>query len=205
MPAPATLAAPTGSAGPLVTAGHVARRTLRRFMRTPQLLGMATVQGILFLLMFRYVFGGAIDAGAVSYVDYLVPGFVVATLLFSSAAAGVAEDVAEGLFDRLRSLPIAHLGVLTGRVLADTALVAWTVLATVAVGFLVGFEIHGGAGDALLALALVVVYGFALTWLFVALGSSRAARRPPRACRSSSSRSRSCPAPTSPSTRCPTA
>ncbi len=162
--------APAGTAGLGVTAAQVAGRTLRKFGRTPQLLVVSTLQGVLFLLMFRYVFGGAIQAGGVRYVDYLVPGFVVASLLFTSTASGVAEDAAEGLFDRLRSLPVPHAGVLAGRVLADTALVAWMVLSTAAVGFLVGFRIHGGALDAVAALGLLVVYGFAVTWMFVALG-----------------------------------
>jgi ABC transporter DrrB family efflux protein len=162
--------APTATASPLTAASQVAGRTLRRFARTPQLLVVATVQGVLFLLMFRYVFGGAIDAGGARYVDYLVPGYVVAALLFATTASGVAEDVAEGLHDRLRSLPISQVGVLAGRVAADTALVAWTVVTTVAVGVLVGFRFHGGVAEALAASGLVLAYGFAFTWLFVALG-----------------------------------
>ncbi len=165
-----SLTPPTGTAGAVTTAGQVAARTLRRFVRTPQLLVVATVQGVLFLLMFRYVFGGAIDTGGERYVDFLVPGFVVASLLFASTAAGVAEDAAEGLFDRLRSLPVPQVAVLAGRVLADTALVGWTVLTTVAVGVLVGFRVDGGVADALAALGLVAVYGFAFTWVFVAVG-----------------------------------
>ncbi len=164
------LTAPAGTAGPLVTAAVVARRTLWRFARTPQILVVATVQGVLFLLMFRYVFGGAIDTGGERYVDYLVPGFVVASLLFSSTASGVAEDAAEGLFDRLRSLPVSQVSVLAGRVLADTVLVGWTVVTTGAVGVLVGLRIDGGVPDALAALGLLLVFGFALTWAFVALG-----------------------------------
>jgi ABC transporter DrrB family efflux protein len=166
----AALTPPAGTAGAVTTAGQVAARTLRRFVRTPQLLVVATVQGVLFLLMFRYVFGGAIDTGGERYVDFLVPGFVVASLLFASTAAGVAEDAAEGLFDRLRSLPVPQVAVLAGRVLADTALVGWTVLTTVAVGVLVGFRVDGGVADALAALGLVAVYGFAFTWVFVAVG-----------------------------------
>ena len=166
----ATLTAPSGTAGPLVTTGQVAGRTLRKFARTPQLLVVATVQGVLFLLMFRYVFGGAIDAGGVAYVDYMVPGFVVASLLFASTASGVAEDAAEGLFDRLRSLPIPQVSVLVGRVLADTALVVWTIVTTVAAGVLVGFRVDGSVLDAVAAFGLVVVYGFAFTWVFVVMG-----------------------------------
>jgi len=181
---PTSIAPPAGrAAGTFVTAGQVAARTLRKFARTPQLLVVATVQGVLFLLMFRYVFGGAIQAGGVAYVDFLVPGFVVASLLFSSTASGVAEDAAEGLFDRLRSLPIRDGSVLAGRVLAETALVAWAIATTVAVGFLVGFRIDGGASDALAALALLLLYGFAFTWVSSRSDWSPEALRPRRACR----------------------
>jgi ABC-type multidrug transport system permease subunit len=87
----------------------VAKRTFMAFARTPQLLVVATIQGAMFLLIFRYVFGGAIgETNGVSYVDFMVPGFVVGGVLFSgmAAAAGVAEDVQHGVVDRLRSLPI---------------------------------------------------------------------------------------------------
>lgn len=98
----------------------VARRTVRKFVRTPQLIGLATVQSAIFLVIFRYIFGGAINAGGLPYVDFLVPGFVTTGILFAGmgAAAGVAEDVEQGLFDRLRSLPIPRAAVLAGRGLA---------------------------------------------------------------------------------------
>ena len=101
----------------------VAKRSLIHFMRTPQLLVVATVQGAMFLLIFRYVFGGAISGPpGVSYVDFLVPGYVVTGVLFSGmgAAAGVAEDLQQGVVDRLRSLPIPRLAVAGGRALAET-------------------------------------------------------------------------------------
>jgi ABC-2 type transport system permease protein len=164
------LTTPPQTASVSTTVLEVAARTIRRFARTPQVLAVATVQGILFLLIFRYVFGGAIDAGNVGYVNFLVPGFLVAALLFQNTAVGVAEDAAEGLFDRLRSLPVQQLGVLAGRSLADTALLVWTIVTTAAVGFLVGFRVEGGPIDALAALGLLIVFGFALTWVFIALG-----------------------------------
>ena len=98
---------------------------------------------MLFLLIFRYVFGGAVaHTGSLAYVDFLVPGFVVTGVLFQgmSAASGVADDKEGGLFDRLRSLPIRLLSIITGRVGADSALVAWGVLVMTAVGFAVGFR-----------------------------------------------------------------
>src|SRR5262249_29363702 len=168
----AVLIAPTTSAGPAVTARSLARRTIRKFLRTPQLIVIGTIQGVMFLLIFRYVFGGAIGAGGLDYVEFLVPGFVVTGVLFSGtgAAAGVAEDMEQGFFDRLRSLPIPRTSVLLGRSLADTALVAWGAAITTAIGFAVGFRLSTAWASALAAFALVVVYGFAFTWLFIPLG-----------------------------------
>ncbi|HEU4398843.1 MAG TPA: ABC transporter permease [Actinomycetota bacterium] len=119
----------------------VAQRTVRKFVRTPQLLALATVQSAIFLVIFRYIFGGAINAGGLPYVDFLVPGFVTAAVLYSGmgAAAGVAEDLEQGLFDRLRSLPIPRASVMAGRCLADTALVTWSLVVGTTLGFAVGY------------------------------------------------------------------
>jgi ABC transporter DrrB family efflux protein len=168
-------APPVDNAGAsfLVASRQVAARTLKKFVRTPALLVAGTAQGVLFLLIFRYVFGGAVShTGSVTYVNFLVPGFVVTGVLFQgmSAASGVADDLDAGLFDRLRSLPIRLLSILTGRVGADSALVAWGVVTMTAVGFLVGFRISGSTSNALAALGLTVLYGFAFVWLFIALG-----------------------------------
>lgn len=167
-----TIASPRGQAGPLTTAVAVATRTVLQFLRTPQLIVVSSVQGAMFLLIFRYVFGGAIDAGPVPYVDFLVPGFVVTGVLFSGmgAAAGVADDIDKGFFDRLRSLPVSRTALLGGRALADTALVTWGLVITVAIGFLIGFRLHGSAGQALAAFGLCVLYGFAFTWVFIGIG-----------------------------------
>lgn len=156
--------------GPFATAVQIARRTLLKFVRSPQLIVVGTLQGLVFLLVFRYAFGGAIHAGSGSYVDYLIPGFVVASVLFGGAAAGVAEDAAEGLFDRLRSLPVSRTGILAGRAVADTLLVLWGIAVSIAAGYLVGFRAHGSATDILAALGLVVLYAHAWTWAFIALG-----------------------------------
>ncbi|HTT87132.1 MAG TPA: ABC transporter permease [Acidimicrobiales bacterium] len=158
-----------------VAAGQVALRTLKKFVRTPALIIAGTAQGVLFLLIFRYVFGGAVaHTGALSYVDFLVPGFVVTGVLFQGmgAASGVADDCQGGLFDRLRSLPIRMLSVITGRVSADSVLVAWGVVVMTVVGFAVGFRVGGSAADALAALGLTVLYGFAFVWMFIFMGLS---------------------------------
>jgi ABC-2 type transport system permease protein len=155
------------------TATGTAKRTILQFFRTPQLLVMGTVQGALFLFMFRYVFGGAISTGGdLNYVDFLVPGFLVTTVLWTgmSAASGVAEDSASGVYDRLRSLPIPRSGVMLGRSLADTTLVSWGLLVTSFIGVLVGFRTHSSFGDVVLGLALTVVFGFSCAWVFVFIG-----------------------------------
>lgn len=151
----------------------VANRTVKKFVRTPQLLVGGTVSGVMFLLIFRYVFGGAIShTGGLSYVDFVVPGFVMTSSLFSgmASAAGVAEDLQEGLIDRLRSLPVPPAAIICGRVLADTALVALGLAITTAAGFAVGFRIHAGIGSGLAAYGLCVVWGFGFCWLFATLG-----------------------------------
>ncbi len=151
----------------------VARRTLTAFARTPQLLVVATVQGAMFLLIFRYVFGGAIgQSDGVGYVDFMVPGFVVAGVLFSgmAAAAGVAEDVQRGVVDRFRSLPIPRAALATGRALGETALVTWGILVTAAIGLAIGFRPAGSMLDSLIALGLCVTFGFAFTWMFITIG-----------------------------------
>jgi ABC-2 type transport system permease protein len=150
----------------------IARRGLLKFLRTPQLVVVGTIQSALFLLIFRYVFGGAIGAGGLDYVDFLVPGFITTGILFSGmgAAAGVAEDLEQGFVDRLRSLPIPRSAVLAGRALADTGLLVWSLAITSAVGFGVGFRLHGSVVDALAAFGLLLVFGFAFEWMFITLG-----------------------------------
>lgn len=163
---------PTGTAGPLTTAATVAARTGLQLARTPQVLGIAVVQSVLFLLMFRYVIGGAIGVQGVSYVDFLVPGFVVSGLIFTAggSAVAVAEDAASGLHDRLRSLPIPGVAVLAGRALADAALMCFVALVTLLVGVAIGFRVGGGAAEALAAIGLVAAFSLAFAWVFVWLG-----------------------------------
>lgn len=167
-----TVLVPTGTAGPLTTAFTIAARTGLQLARTPQVLGIAVVQSVLFLLMFRYVIGGAIGVEGVSYVEFLVPGFVVSGLIFTAggSAVAVAEDAASGLYDRLRSLPIPGIAVLAGRALADAALMFFVALVTLLVGVIVGFRFGGSAAEALAAIGLVAVFSLAFAWVFVWLG-----------------------------------
>jgi ABC transporter DrrB family efflux protein len=170
---------PTAHAGPaqgasfLTASRATGRRTVLQFFRTPQMLMMGSVQGALFLFMFRYVFGGAIDTrGALSYVDWLVPGFLVTVILWSgmSASAGVAEDSSSGVYDRLRSLPIPRSAVMVGRSLADGALVGWGILVTATIGLLVGFRAHGSLGGIVLGFVLMLIAGYAFSWVFITIG-----------------------------------
>jgi ABC-2 type transport system permease protein len=140
----------------LVATAMVAQRTVRKFMRSPQLVVAGTAQGALFLLIFRYVFGGAVGGtGTLSYVDFLIPGFVMTSVLF---------------IDRLRSLPISLFSIISGRIAADTTLVGWGLLIMAGISYLVGFRAHNGVGPALAAFGLCLLFGFAFNWLFVALG-----------------------------------
>jgi ABC-2 type transport system permease protein len=165
--------APYGSAAGIVTStGQIARRVLLKFIRSPQLVVVGTVQGAMFLLIFRYVFGGAITTGGVDYVDFVVPGFITTGVLFNAmyAVVGMAEDMDTGLIARLRSLPIPRSAVLVGRAVADTAIQVWGLVITVAIGFLVGFRVHGSLGGALAAAGLVVLFSLVFEWMFLLMG-----------------------------------
>ncbi len=177
-PARTTIAAPTHTASWATTAFTIAARTFRKLLRTPQVFGIAIVQSVVFLLMFRYILGGAIGVHGVTYVEFLVPGFVVSGILFTGggSSVAVAEDVASGLNDRLRSLPISDRAVLAGRAMADAALMVIVGLVTLGVGFIIGFRMHTTLPDVVLALGLLVVYAlsFALVFAFLGLVSGNA-------------------------------
>jgi ABC-2 type transport system permease protein len=160
------------AASTLVTA----KRGFLKYLRTPQLVVLGLANGIVSLILFRYVFGGAINTGGVSYVDFLVPGFIATGVLFTGigASAGVAEDKAEGLIDRLRSLPIPRSSVLFGRALSDMAIIALSIVVMTGIGFAVGFRLHGGVLAAIGAFGLCLVYGFAWEWIFVLAGMASA-------------------------------
>ncbi|MBN2624632.1 MAG: ABC transporter permease [Acidimicrobiales bacterium] len=162
----------TRPAGAVTAAATVAARSVRKFVRTPQLLVVSTVTGAMFLLIFRYVFGGAIDTGPIPYVDFMVPGYIVTSVLFTgaNASSSVAQDLEEGFTDRLRSLPVSRTAVLAGRVVAETGLLALGLTATAVIGVAVGFRPHGTGAESLAALGLILVFGFAFTWVFVLMG-----------------------------------
>ena len=160
-------------AGVLTTTAQTARRTLFQFARTPQLLVMPPILAALFLIIFRYVFGGAINPGGdLDYVDFLIPGFIAQSFLWNemNIPAGIAEDSASGVYDRLRSLPIPRVAVMAGRSLADTLLSSGSLAITVALGFAVGFRTDAGVGAVIEAIALIVLAIFAFSWFFSFLG-----------------------------------
>jgi ABC transporter DrrB family efflux protein len=169
-----TMERPTGrgTVGLATSTMVVARRAVLRFLRTPQLVVLGTIQGAMFLLIFRYVFGGAIDVDGIGYVDFLVPGFITTGVLFSGmgTATAVAEDLEQGFVDRLRSLPIPRSAFLSGRAVADTAFQVWGLAITTAIGFAVGFRFHGTVPEAVAAFGLCLAFGFAFVWLFMTLG-----------------------------------
>jgi ABC-2 type transport system permease protein len=163
---------PARTPGLTSAAGQVALRALRKFLRTPGLFVMGIVQSAMFLFSFRYVFGGAIHAGAMSYVDFLVPAYVASIVLFTGGgiAVAVATDKAEGFTDRLLSLPVSRYALVLGRVMADSATNVWAIVTTAAFGFLFGFRLPGSWPDGLAALGLCVAYAIVFTVVFLVLG-----------------------------------
>jgi ABC-2 type transport system permease protein len=150
----------------------VAQRGIKKMLRTPQIIVIGLVQSIAFLLIFRYVFGGAIGTGGVGYVDYMIPGLLTVSGLFAgmNAAVAVADDLTTGYFDRLRSLPMPRTAVIAGQVVADTVRVTVILVVSAALAFAVGFRVHANLGSALAGLGMCVLFGFAFVWVFVALG-----------------------------------
>jgi ABC transporter DrrB family efflux protein len=158
---------------PVTHALAIAQRNLIAYRRVPQLLVFSTIQPVIFVLMFRYVFGGAIKVpGSIPYVDFLMPGIFVQTVVFGSmgAAVGLATDMQSGLLERFRSLPMARSAVLAGRSLADLARNVGVVVLMTAVGFAVGFRVHTNAAGLVAGMVLVLLFGFAFSWIFATVG-----------------------------------
>jgi len=154
--------------------GIIAWRNLMRYVRIPQLLVYSTIQPVMFLLLFTFVFGGAIQVPGVDYINYLVPGILVQTVLFGSTqtSVGLAEDLSKGMIDRFRSLPMARAAVMAGRTLADTVRNTLVVLLLIGVGALIGFRFQNGFWSAVGAIVLVVLFGHAFSWISAFIGLS---------------------------------
>jgi ABC transporter DrrB family efflux protein len=150
----------------------LARRNLLRIPRAPDLLISFTVQPIMFVLLFVYVFGGAIKTPGYDYVDFLMPGIIVQTMSFGGfvTALGLAEDLKKGLIDRFRSLPMSRSAVLAGRTLADVATNIISIVVMLVVGLLVGFSFSTSVLEVLAGVALLLLFGYAFSWLFAFLG-----------------------------------
>ena len=149
------------------------RRNLLLSLRTPQLVVAAAIMPVMFVLLFRYVFGGSIHVtGYSSYVDFLIPGIIVQTSLFggSSSAVSVAEDLSKGVTDRFRSLPTNRGAILTARTLADLMRLTSTVALMIGIGLLVGFRFHNSLPPILGGIGIALFFGYACSWLFALLG-----------------------------------
>ena len=146
------------------------RRNLMTYLRKPDLLVFSTIQPVMFVLLFVFVFGGAFDRllpANVSYIEFLMPGIFIQTAIFAATQTGVglADDLHKGMIYRFRSLPMARSAVLAGRTAADTVSVAFQTVLMLIVAFLIGYRLHEGGLEALLAFALVVAVGYAVTWI----------------------------------------
>jgi ABC-2 type transport system permease protein len=153
----------------------IAWRNLVTLRRLPQLLVFATVQPVIFVLMFRYVFGGAIHVnGSLPYVDYLMPGVFAQTVAFGAIQTGIglADDLNKGLIERFRSLPMARSAVLSGRTLAELTRNVFVMCLMIFIGYLVGFRVQTGIIGLLAGMAVMLLFGFSLTWIFAIIGLS---------------------------------
>jgi ABC-2 type transport system permease protein len=152
----------------------LARRSLLRIRRQPDLLVGFTVQPLMFVVLFVYVFGGAISTPGFDYVDYLMPGIIVQSMTFGGfvTALGLSEDLKKGLIDRFRSLPMSRSAVLTGRTLADVASNILQLAVMIGVGLAVGFSFATSIPEILAGIALVLLIGYAFSWVFAFIGLS---------------------------------
>jgi ABC transporter DrrB family efflux protein len=157
----------------LANIGTVTGRNLRRLVRVPTLLAFATAQPILFVLLFTYAFGGAIQPpGVEHYIDYLLPGLFVLAIGFGASQTGVAvaEDLATGMIDRFRALPMARSAVLAGRAAADALRNLFVLALMTGVAAAIGFRFHAGPAAAVGAIGLALLVGFAFSWLNALIG-----------------------------------
>jgi ABC-2 type transport system permease protein/oleandomycin transport system permease protein len=150
------------------------RRNLLAVTRIPEALFFSTVQPIMFVLLFRYVFGGAIHTDATSYVNYLMPGIFVQTVAFGSVSTsiGLAEDLQKGLIERFRALPMSRGAVLLGRTTADLIRNIFVIVVMTVVGLLVGFRPTTGVLSYIGGVLLILFFAYALSWGFAIVGLS---------------------------------
>jgi ABC-2 type transport system permease protein/oleandomycin transport system permease protein len=152
----------------------LAQRSLKRIPRQPDLLIAFTVQPVMFVLLFVYVFGGAIQTPGYDYVDFLMPGIITQSIAFGGfvTAIGLTEDLKKGLIDRFRSLPMSRAAVLAGRTLADVATNVLSLVVLTTVGVLAGFSFHNDVASIVAGFALLLLFGYAFSWVFACIGLS---------------------------------
>jgi ABC transporter DrrB family efflux protein len=150
----------------------IAERNLVRLPRSPDLLLAFTVQPIMFVLLFRFVFGGAINTHGIPYVEFLIPGIIVQNIAFGGfvTALGLNEDVHKGLIDRFRSLPMARPAVLAGRTLSDVVTNLLSVVVLVVTGLIIGFSFHASVLDVIGGFGVLLLFGYAFSWVFALVG-----------------------------------
>jgi ABC-2 type transport system permease protein/oleandomycin transport system permease protein len=150
----------------------LAKRNFLRIPRAPDLLIAFTVQPLMFVLLFAYVFGGAIPTPGHSYIDFLIPGILVQTMSFGGfvTALGIAEDLKKGLIDRFRSLPMSRAAVLAGRTLADIATNIIQIVVMLGVGLIIGFGFSTSFPEIVLGLLILLLFGYAFSWIFAFMG-----------------------------------
>jgi ABC transporter DrrB family efflux protein len=153
----------------------VTGRNVKHFVRQPQLLLFSTIQPIMFVLLFSYIFGGAIGGSlpeGVEYKDFLIPGILVQSVAFraSQTAIGLAEDLERGVIDRFRSMPMARSAVIAGRSIADLLRTIFVTLLMIGVGYIIGFRFREGPIEALGAIAIVALFGLGFSWIFTFVG-----------------------------------
>src|SRR2546423_7979076 len=150
----------------------LAVRNLRRIPRAPDLLISFTLQPLMFVLLFVYVFGGAIKTPGHSYKDFLIPGIVAQTMCFGGfvTALGLADDLKKGLIDRFRSLPMSRAAVLAGRTLADVATNLLQLVVMLTAAIIIGFSFHASVLEVIAGVGLMLLFGYAFSWVFALFG-----------------------------------
>jgi ABC-2 type transport system permease protein len=156
----------------LADSATITRRNLIKVKRVPDLIVFATLSPIMFVLLFRYVFGSAIPIEGIGYAEFLLPGIFAQTVVFGSTITGasIAEDLQKGLIDRFRSLPMSRSAVLVGRTVADLCLNVLTMVVMALTGLVVGWRIHSSFGEALAGFVLLLLFAFAISWVMATVG-----------------------------------
>jgi ABC transporter DrrB family efflux protein len=150
----------------------ISERNLDRLRSAPDLLLAFTVQPVMFVLLFAFVFGGAIRTPGYDYIDFLIPGIIVQNIAFGGfvTAIGLNEDLSKGLIDRFRTLPMARAAVLAGRTLADVATNLLSIVILLVTALIIGFSFNASTGEIVAGIGLLVLFGYAFSWVFALLG-----------------------------------